>query len=72
MARQQMRKCANDQTAESAPDVARERRIARLSKRLEKAMPAERASIWSKMRAEIMSRSPEQVRRMEEARGLQP
>ena len=37
---------------------------------LEKAGADERASIWGAMRREILSRSPEQIQRMEVARGL--
>ena len=69
MDRNQKRKCANAQTPEAA-DAARERKITRLRKRLEKAAAADRLAIWLAMRAEILSRSPEQIQRMEKARGL--
>ena len=67
--RTQKRKCANAQTPDEA-DAARERKIARLRKKLEKAGADERASIWGAMRREILSRSPEQIQRMEVAMGL--
>lgn len=69
MDRNQKRKCAKAQTPEAA-DAARERKIARLRKRLEKAAAPDRAAIWLAMRSEILARSPEQIRRMEKARGL--
>ena len=67
--RTQKRKSAKAQTPEKA-DAVRERKIARLRKQLEKASAPERAAIWRQMRAEIMARSPEQIDRMEAARGL--
>ncbi|MFT3806087.1 hypothetical protein [Arenimonas sp.] len=64
--------------AETEEDRAREERIAQIGRELNK---AERAGpmgvnrcmqLWEQLKAEHAARSPEQVKRMEKARGLIP
>ncbi len=52
-------------------DMRREQRINRYFRRMVAAeLKPEQRQWWAKMQAEILSRSPEQVARLERARGL--
>jgi len=52
-------------------DYLRERRIARLRQRFATAyVIADRRRLWIRLQDEIKDRSPDQVRRMERARGI--
>lgn len=64
------RKSAKAQKSADA-DALRERRISRLARKLAKVGADERQKVWAAMRSEIVSRSAEQIARMEAARGLE-
>lgn len=66
-ARTDKRKSAKAQTS---ADVLRERRIARLVRKLAKVSADARRDVWEQMRGEIAARSPAQVAKMEAERGL--
>ena len=66
-ARTDKRKSAKAQTS---ADALRERRIARLARKLAKVSADARRDVWEKMRGEIAARSPSQVAKMEAKRGL--
>lgn len=51
-------------------DWLRERRISRLRRQLLRVDPPMRGVIWRVLRREIMNRTPEQVSRMEQDKGL--